>query len=41
MKLNRLVWLQAPGPGSGEVGKVAAVRRRLLVPWPLNLICNS
>lgn len=35
-KLNKLVWLQGTGPGSGEVNKSAAVKRRLLVSWPLN-----
>lgn len=38
VKLNKSVWFQGTGPGSGEAGKSAAVERRLLVCWSLNLL---
>lgn len=38
VKLNKSVWLQGTGPGGGEAGKSAAVERRLLVCWSLNLL---
>lgn len=36
--LNKLVWLQGVEPGGKNPSKSTAVKRRLLVGWPLNLL---
>lgn len=36
--LNKLVWLQGVEPGGEDPSRSTAVKRRLLVGWPLNLL---